>query len=85
MVPRSRVSELIADLRGRDLGRVSPRERFLVQFLLAHVDRQPDRAEALLADYLARHPDDPFAIELQCGQLWEPATSGPRPRPATAG
>ena len=71
MDSKERVNELVVDLKGRDLSRVTPRERFLAQFLLAHVDRQPQRAEALLADYLARHPDDPYAIELNCGQLWE--------------
>ena len=68
---REQISELIADLRGRDLGRVSPRERFLVLFLLAHVDRQPDRARALLADYVAAHPEDPFGLDLQCHSLWD--------------
>ena len=71
IISREKANELVVDLKGRDLARVTPRERLLVEYLLALVDHQPARAEAILSDYLARHPDDPYAIELSCGQLWE--------------
>ena len=62
---------VIADLRGRDLTKAPPRERLLVQVLLAGEDHDYDRAAELLTAYLARHPDDPFALELRCQQLWD--------------
>jgi tetratricopeptide (TPR) repeat protein len=66
----ARVGELVEDLRSRDLAEVTPRERLLVDYLLAHVDRKPEEAAARVEDYLTHHPDDPYAIELSCGQKW---------------
>jgi tetratricopeptide (TPR) repeat protein len=62
---------VIADLRSRDLTRVPPRERLLVQCLLAGEDYDSGRVAELLTAYLARYPADPFALELRCEQLWE--------------
>lgn len=67
---KERRHDLIVDLKGRDLSRVTPRERLQVEYVLANIDRQPEKAEALLAAYLAEHPAEPFALELKCGQLW---------------
>ena len=63
--------DLIADLREADLERVSPRERMLVSYVLAMVDRDYGRGQELVESYLADHPDDPFAVNLRCGRLWE--------------
>lgn len=71
MVPRERMHLLIEELRSRDLAHLTPRERLMVEYLLATVDHRADSAEALLTAYLADHPNDPFAIELSCGQLWQ--------------
>lgn len=63
--------DLIADLRRADLERVTPRERMLVSYVLAMVDRDYERGQELVEDYLGGHPDDPFAVNLRCGRLWE--------------
>lgn len=65
-----RVNELLEELRAADLEELTPRERLLVGFYLAQVDRDPERALALLTAYLEEHPRDPYGVELRCGHLW---------------
>ena len=67
---RERLDRLVDELRGADLGRVTPRERLLVRHTLALVDRRSDEARRLVDDYLAAEPDDPWAVELRCGHAW---------------
>jgi len=67
---RERAARLIEELRQTDLAALKPRERLLIPYYLARIDRQPDRATELLTDYLEAHPDDPYAVELLCGQYW---------------
>jgi tetratricopeptide (TPR) repeat protein len=69
-VDRERMSTLIDELKARDLDRVTPRERLLTETTLASVDRRPERAEQLVADYLERHPEDPWAVSMHCDLLW---------------
>ena len=54
-----------------DLEPLTPRERFLIRYLRARVDGRSDRAEELLDSYLARHPKDPFALNLKAGIYWK--------------
>lgn len=61
---------LAKELRAMDLDRLTPRERFLVRYRLAAYDRKPEVAREVLADYLKRFPDDPYAIELAGGLAW---------------
>lgn len=69
-VDRERVSEIVEELRAVDLDRLNPRERLLVRYYLAQIERDRERAAALLADYLAERPDDPYAVTLQCRRYW---------------
>jgi len=69
-VDRERVERLIEELRQVDLDRLNPRERLLVGYYLARIDHDSDRAEALLEGYLAEHPDDPYAVNLECSRHW---------------
>jgi len=63
--------ELIEDLRQADLEAVTPLERMLVGYVLAMVDRDYESGLELVEGYLDEHPDDPFAVNLRCGRLWE--------------
>ncbi len=60
--------ELVADLRKADLSGLTPRERFLVRLRLAEFDG--DRAESgrLIDEFLASHPDDPWALYYAAGR-----------------
>ncbi|NOZ93958.1 MAG: tetratricopeptide repeat protein [Acidobacteria bacterium] len=58
-------------LASADLTRLTPRERFLILYLRARVDGKPDRAEGLLDAYLARYPEDPYALNLKAGIFWK--------------
>ena len=62
---------LVEDLRQVDLDRLNPRERFLVAYVLARYDDDYERADDIVRDYLAEHPDDPFALDLYSHQVWE--------------
>lgn len=62
--------ELQSQVRAMDKSRLSPRERFLIEYYLARLAREQDRASQILSAYLSSHPDDPFALAERCNQLW---------------
>jgi tetratricopeptide (TPR) repeat protein len=61
---------MLRELRNVDREALTRRERFLLAYHLAALDRQGERADELLADYLDRRPDDPYAVELACNRHW---------------
>lgn len=67
---KEQVSALIDEVRAIDLDHVTSRERLLTETTLASIDRQPERAEQLVADYLERYPEDPWAVSMRCDLLW---------------
>ena len=76
VVDRERVGELVEELKQVDLDRLNPRERLLVRYYLAEIDRDRERAAALLEEYLAERPDDPYAVALKCQRLWGAEEAG---------
>lgn len=62
--------KLIEELRGEDLAKLTPRERFLVEIRLAAYAGREEQAGTILDDYLSRHPRDPWAISIQCEWMW---------------
>jgi tetratricopeptide (TPR) repeat protein len=58
-----RLKELVAQT---DLENLSARERFLILYRLAVLERDQERAGELLADYLAKAPDDLSALAIRC-------------------
>ena len=67
---KDRLEGLLADARAVDLGRLSARERFLVQYHLARRDHEGEQAGRLLDSHLAAHPEDSYALFLRCTDLW---------------
>lgn len=63
--------EMLEELRAIDRSKLSDRERLLIEFQLARIDGDIESAQPLLTRYLEKHPDDPFALDIECGQLWE--------------
>jgi len=61
---------LIAELRDADRSRLSERERFLLDVLFARVDGDEKRRRELVADYLAEHPRDPWALHIESADAW---------------
>lgn len=53
-----------------DLDQLTPRERFLMLHRVALIDRDQERAETLLNDYLADYPDDISALSIRCDRSW---------------
>lgn len=66
-----RSQALLAELRAADLDGLRATERFLIRYWLLRADRQDGKAEDLLTAHLREHPDDPFALDLECRRLWE--------------
>jgi tetratricopeptide (TPR) repeat protein len=62
-----RMRALILDT---DLDALSPREQFLMRHSLALIDRDAERAGALLEAYLQKHPNDLYALTIRCDGLW---------------
>jgi len=65
------ITSLGEELRKVDLGRLSERERFLLEYRLARMDKENARAEKLLSAYLKKHPEDPWALSIRCAQAWD--------------
>lgn len=62
---------LVAELRQIEVRRLNRRERFLINdFLLRH-DGDTDAADRALEEYLAAHPEDPFALATACSLAWD--------------
>jgi tetratricopeptide (TPR) repeat protein len=59
---------LIDELKRADLTKLSPRERFLISYELANHAKDLTAARRILNDYVAKAPDDPFALEILAGQ-----------------
>lgn len=58
-----RVVEIIDELRRADLSKLSPREQFLIRFAVANHDKDAAKEQEILDAYVAKAPDDPFALE----------------------
>ncbi len=64
-------ASLILDLaRQTDLERLSPRERLLMQHRVAMIERDRARADRLVDAYLAKHPEDLYALTIRCDRAW---------------
>ena len=62
--------EIVAALRTVDLKRLTPRERFLITNALAKIDHRDAEAKAILDEFLATHPNDPFGIATAGREAW---------------
>lgn len=62
---------LIAELRQIDVDRLNRRERFLINQVLLRHDGDTAAADRALEDYLAAHPEDPFALSTACSLAWD--------------
>jgi tetratricopeptide (TPR) repeat protein len=66
-------SKGIEEMRDVDASRLSPRERFMLQFELADADGDRSLRDQIMADYLDSHPKDPFALWMYASQAWNRA------------
>ncbi len=53
-----------------DLARLNPRERFLVRLTRARLAGDQARVDAVVSAYLERHPEDPYALEVEARTHW---------------
>lgn len=65
-----RYRELRTAIETTDLTRVTDREAFLARYHLARRDGDASQASSILDDYLADHPEDPYALDIACERLW---------------
>ncbi|HXT22829.1 MAG TPA: hypothetical protein VN923_18930, partial [Thermoanaerobaculia bacterium] len=69
---KERREELRRRLAAVDRARLSPREAFLVEYTLAQSAEAPrEKLDAIVADYLQKHPRDPYALAAQADLCWE--------------
>lgn len=61
---------LVQELAQQDKSRLTHREAFLLDYHVAGAQGRRDDAMSRLQEYLAEHPDDPWALERHCDQLW---------------
>ena len=66
-----RDSELADELRQADRDRLNPRERFLVDYVLARNEGDGEEADRIVNEYLEAHPDDPYALATCSANAWE--------------
>ena len=79
------VERMNAELRGADLSRLNRRERFLLEYRFARVDKENAKAEKLLTAYLERYPDDDTGSEDAPGGVRSEARSRRDDRPGRVG
>jgi len=72
-VDEEKRQEMLEEMRLVETDRLSARERFMLQFELADTDRDWERRDQILLDYLDSHPKDPFALWMYASQAWEKA------------
>lgn len=65
-----RAEELMTRLGQADLEPLTARERFLIRYHLSRWEGQPERASEILRDYLEDHPQDPYAMDHLCAEVW---------------
>ena len=53
-----------------DLESLTSRERFLMEYRLALIERRPEKAEEIMAAYLAENPNDLYALTIHCDVVW---------------
>ena len=64
---------LTEELRRVELDGLTARERFMLEFDLADLDREWEKRDRILGSYLAEHPKDPFALWMFAAQAWDSA------------
>lgn len=70
MTDKERADELRQEVFDADLSKVTPRERFFVEYAKAYREKRPEDAAALLDDYFARYPDDPYILYRKATWTW---------------
>jgi tetratricopeptide (TPR) repeat protein len=55
-------TQLMEEIRAADLHDLTARERFMISYAIARSKRDDAAAEEVLKAYVAKHPDDPFAL-----------------------
>lgn len=75
-VDQEKRNEMLEEMRDVDTQRLSPRERFMLNFEFAEADRDWEQRDQILLDYLDSHPKDPFALWMYASQAWETADLG---------
>jgi len=61
---------LIDELRAVDLAALTERERFMVRYELASAQHREEESAEILADYLERRPNDPYALSTCSSLAW---------------
>ncbi len=59
-----------AKVESADVTLLTPRERFYVERAKAGRAKQPEEAQRLLDDYLAKYPNDPYILNQKAQETW---------------
>jgi Flp pilus assembly protein TadD len=59
-----------AKIENADLSLLTPRERFYIQRAKARHAKQPEEAQRLLDEYLAKYPNDPYILNQKAMETW---------------
>ena len=70
MTDKERAEELRKEVFDADISKLTPRERFFVEYQKAWREKRPEDAAAILDDYLARYPDDPYILNQKALRTW---------------
>jgi tetratricopeptide (TPR) repeat protein len=65
-----RKAKIKALVEKADLDRLNPRERFVFERVKAAIEDRGSDADKILDDYLAKHPEDPYALFEKASVLW---------------
>jgi tetratricopeptide (TPR) repeat protein len=65
-----KVAAMWSKVENADLTKLTPRERFYVQRARARHAKQPEEAQRLLDEYVAKYPNDPYILNQKAMETW---------------
>jgi tetratricopeptide (TPR) repeat protein len=65
-----KVAAMWSKVENADLAKLTPRERFYVQRAKARHAKQPEEAQRLLDEYVAKYPNDPYILNQKAMETW---------------
>jgi len=65
-----RADQLFAELMTADLGQLTPREKFFIEYWRANQSGRPEEASRVLAECVEQHPGDPYILAEKADVEW---------------
>ena len=62
--------QMVEEVLASDTSKLTPRERFFIERARAYHEERPDDAVAILDEYVAKYPNDPYILNAKALRTW---------------